>query len=471
MFDAFTHMRIHSLFIGFCGSAALACAAELTIEPQPFTVEKTFNALVMSGEAEIGVCIEPKAWSEFRIEEIAAHGKRAAKGDVLIRFEAEEIDRKLADLRCEIATGKIALDQATQELAQLQETAAHRIEALQRAARIATEENDYFQKIRRKAQIETADQQLERKKQALANEQEELKQLKKMYEADDLTENTEEIILTRQKDAVAAAEYSLRMEQLDHKRTLEVLLPREEAALANGRRDAEVQLRYANTEIPRSIEMKKAALETLKINHARALESLADLEHDRALFEIKAKSDGWFYHGAIENGRWLRGESKSLVKHGKPPLNQAIATLIPANSNRTLTAYLDEQTAGALPLEFIGVAIPPGREDLEIPLSLAKLSSIPGSEGTMRVDLTPKWPEKFQAIVGTTMMVRVICHHRDAALVVPRKALERDPRGWTVAVKLADGKSQRRVVRCGKMNADEVEILSGLEAGQVILVP
>ena len=89
----------------------------------------------------------------------------------------------------------------------------------------------------------------------------------------------------------------------------------------------------------------------------------------------------------------------------------------------------------------------------------------------MRVDLSAKWPDKFQAIVGTTMLVRVICHHRDAAIVVPRKALERDPRGWTVAVKLADGKSQRRVVRCGRPNADEIEILSGLDAGQVILVP
>lgn len=472
MFDSFTFMRSSSLFFGLCVFAGFSHAGELTIEPQPFTVEKTFSAAVMPGDAEAVVSIEPKAWSEFRIKEVAAHGKRVAKGDVLIRFDAEAIDRKLADLRRELASGKLAIEQATQDIAHLQETAPHRIESLQRAARIAAEENDYFHKTRLKATIETADQQLERKKQALSNEQEELKQLKKMYEADDLTENTEEIILTRQKDAVAAAEFALRMEQLDHKRTLGVVLPREEVTLAHGQRDAELQLRKGTTEIPRAIEIKKAELETLKVNRERELKSLADLESDRTLFEIKAKADGWFYHGAIENGRWQRGDAaKSLVKHGKPPLNQTIATLISSNTSRVLTAFLDESTAGALPAEFTGVAVPAGRDDLEIPVSLAKLATIPGSNGNLRLDLTPKWPEKFQAIIGATMSVRVICHHRDAAILVPRKALERDPRGWTVAVKLADGKSQRRVVRCGRTNADEVEILSGIEAGQVILVP
>ena len=464
-------MCVRSLIFGSCLFASFVWAGELTIEPQSFTVEKTFSASVMPGDGDMAVRIEPKAWAEFCIEEIAAHGKRVAKGDVLLRFDAEAIDRKLADVRREIAAGKLALDQAAQELAHLQETATHRMEALQRAARIATEENDYFQKTRRKAAIETADQQLERKKQELANQQEELKQLKKMYEADDLTENTEEIILTRQKDAVAAAEFSLRMEQLDHKRALEVTLPREAVTLANNQRDAAIQLRKATTEIPRGIEIKQAELATLKANHERTLKSLAELEDDRALFEIKAKADGWFYHGSIENGRWSRGDAKSLVKHGQPPLHQAIAALAPANTPRVLIAFLDEQTAGALPSEFVGVATPPGREDLEIPVSLAKLASIPGSEGQLRVDLSAKWPEKFQAMIGTTMSVRVICHHREAAIVVPRKALGRDPRGWTVAVKLADGKSQRRIVRCGRANTDEIEILSGLDAGQVILVP
>jgi multidrug efflux pump subunit AcrA (membrane-fusion protein) len=104
-------------------------------------------------------------------------------------------------------------------------------------------------------------------------------------------------------------------------------------------------------------------------------------------------------------------------------------------------------------------------------VSLASLSTIPASDGSFRVELNAKWPERFQAVVGTTMSVRVICHQRDTAIVIPRKALERGARGWTVELKLAEGKTERRVVRCGRREADQVEILSGLEAGQIILVP
>jgi HlyD family secretion protein len=55
--------------------------------------------------------------------------------------------------------------------------------------------------------------------------------------------------------------------------------------------------------------------------------------------------------------------------------------------------------------------------------------------------------------------------------VVPTKAVSFDAAGWTVDVKLADGKTERRPVKRGRVSKDETEILSGLEVGQVIVVP
>ena len=60
--------------------------------------------------------------------------------------------------------------------------------------------------------------------------------------ADDLTENTEEIILTRQKNAVQNAEFQLKVAELDYKRTMEVSLPRETVSLANAERDSALAL-------------------------------------------------------------------------------------------------------------------------------------------------------------------------------------------------------------------------------------
>jgi multidrug efflux pump subunit AcrA (membrane-fusion protein) len=43
--------------------------------------------------------------------------------------------------------------------------------------------------------------------------------------------------------------------------------------------------------------------------------------------------------------------------------------------------------------------------------------------------------------------------------------------GWTVEVRLADGGSEIRPVKLGVATAKSVQILEGLEAGQVVVLP
>lgn len=452
--------------------ATAAPAAETTVEKSPFTIEKSLQAGVLPLDGTVLLQIEPKAWADFEITTIAAHGSKVAKGDVLLRFDTEQIDRKLTDSRRALESGALALAQAEEDLKHLEQTAPHRLDALKRAADIAREEHAYFTKTRRKAAEETAAQSLERRKQMLSNQQEELKQLTKMYEADDLTEDTEEIILVRQKDDVAAAEFSLRMETLDYQRTIEVALPREAVTLANNERDTAIALAKATQEIPRSITLKKLEIDGLKTSAEREKQTLAELEHDRALFEFKAPADGWFYHGAIENGRWSTGDAvKALVKHGRPAPNKAFATFVPAKTKTGLTGFVDEATARALAIGAVGSAVPAGREDLEVPVKLATLASIPGPDGTYRVDLTATWPETASPVIGSSAEVRLVAYHQAAAISVPLKALAYGPDGWTIRVKLADGKTENRPVKRGRISGETVEILSGLEAGQVIITP
>jgi multidrug resistance efflux pump len=452
--------------------AAASHAGEVTIERRPFSIEKSFTATALPGGGSVLLKIEPKAWTDFNIIEIADHGSRVSKGDVLVRFDPEDIDRKIDDIRLEIAVGAFTLAQAEADLKMLQETAPHKIESLRRAAEIARQEHTYFTEVRRKATEDTATQALRRSEQILANQREELRQLTKMYEADDVTENTEEIILVRQQDAVAAAEFAQRMEVLDHKRTLEVTLPREAKTLADSERDSAISLKKAEADLPRSIELAKLALENLKTTRKRAKESLAELEADRARFEFKAPADGVFYHGPIENGRWTVGElAKSLVVHGKPPLNAAFATFVPGATPLALVAFLDEATARSLQPGITGSATLAGREDLEIPVKLDRLATLPNTSGTYRADLTVTWPKEAPPVAGATAQVRLVSYQQASAIVIPAKALEFAAGGWNVRVKLADGKTENRPVTRGRVSGEETEILSGLEVGQVIVVP
>ena len=72
---------------------------------------------------------------------------------------------------------------------------------------------------------------------------------------------------------------------------------------------------------------------------------------------------------------------------------------------------------------------------------------------------------------GATAQIRLIAYQQPAAVVVPNKSLAFGAAGWTVEVKLADGKTEHRPVRRGRVSTNETEIISGLEVGQVIVVP
>lgn len=447
-------------------------AGEVTIEERPFVIEATFDASVMPGKDVRLLELDAETWQDFRFVKLADHGTAVRKGDFLATFDTTGIDRALEDTRRAVATGTVAVARAQHELNVLVETAPHRLAAAKLAAEIARDENAYFTKTRRKAEEESADQHLVRQQQVLSNQMEELRQLTRMYQADDLTEETEEIILTRQKDSVAAAEFALRMATLNHKRNIEVTLPREAVTLANNERDTAIALRAAEEEIPREIELKKLELETLTSTLTRDKKALADLEHDRPLFELLATADGWFYHGPISNGRWTTGKLlEALVKNGRAPVRQPFATFIPASATLSLAAFLDQATALPLTAGLTGSASFAGREDLEIPVILTELARTPEPDGTYRARLSATWPKELTPAVGSRAQVRLVSYQQPAAILIPTKALAHDSRGWTVEILLADGKTERRPVKRGRASMGQTEILSGLEIGQVIISP
>ncbi len=446
--------------------------AEITIEPRPFSIENLFSAVALPAVEGVLLKLEPQVWEKFEITQIAAHGSKLAKGELLIRFDAEDIDHKIDDTRRQLKSGALVFAQAELDFTLLQASAADKLTTFRRAAEIAKEENHYFSQVRRKAKEDTASQALKRSEQILANQREELKQLAKMYAADDITESTEEIILVRQQDAVAAAEFALRMENLDHQRTLEVSLPREAIALAETERDTAISLKKAEVEIPRSLELSQLALEAQRSAQQRATQQLAQLEADRRQFEFKAPADGWFYHGPIENGRWTPAEVvKTLIHHGHPPIHNAFATFIPAGAKLNLVAFVNEATARALQLDLAGTATLAGREDLQISVKLLKLAAAPSPDGTYRTDLAVTWPQELTPVVGATAQIRLISYHQAAAIVIPTQALTLEADAWTVSVKLADGKTERRPVKRGRIHKEDSEILSGLEIGQVVVIP
>ena len=156
------------------------------------------------------------------------HGAAVRKGDVLLKLETDKLDRTIADLRADLKISELAIHQGQDQLQALEKAVPLDLEASQRAARVAEEDRKFFFDVAKPFNLKAIDFELKVAKEALEYEQEELRQLEKMYKADDITEETEEIVLRRARDTVERAKFAVEVAQLMHDHALKFDLPRRE---------------------------------------------------------------------------------------------------------------------------------------------------------------------------------------------------------------------------------------------------
>lgn len=453
-------------------AVAPLAAEEITVESSPFRVEQSFKAAVLPAEPE-SFTLAPESWESFTIETLADHGAAVKKGETLVGFEREAYDRRVEDLRRKVALDEIAVAEAALTLEKLRKDTEIRLAAARQAKRDADEDLAYFKETGRPAAEASVNQNLASSEFRLAAEQEELKQLREMYRKDDLTEDTEEIILERQKFAVESAEFSLSEAKRRAQKTLETELPRQLETLERTARGAALALTEAEGNLPRQV--KRAALELEGGREALAREQLEleRLESDAALFEWKAPADGIFVHGSVEDGQWQLGDlAKSLKPGGAAPTRRALITLVPADAAPAFSARLEPEQARALDVDTPLTVTLPGREDLVLAGSVSAIAPLVATDGKQHVALDLTWPEDRDIPWLAELSCLAVAYENAEAVHVPADALTAAANGgWTLEIKLADGKTERREVTTGRANGKRIEITSGLEPGQVVIQP
>ncbi|MBI4328001.1 MAG: hypothetical protein HY674_22450, partial [Chloroflexi bacterium] len=210
------------------------------------------------------VKVSPKVWADLTVSEVVPHGARVRKGDWLVKLETDKIEEQIRDLEQEQPLTKVALELAVAELENLKQSTPLKLEAARRSQRRADEDYDYFEATGRAQREKTARFGVKSSEQRLENEKEELAQLQKMYQADDLTEETEEIILKRQKFAVEAAEHGLETAKLNADRELKTSIPREDETLKSQKRDQDLAFALADQSLPKALAKKRLEIEKMK---------------------------------------------------------------------------------------------------------------------------------------------------------------------------------------------------------------
>jgi multidrug efflux pump subunit AcrA (membrane-fusion protein) len=307
-------------------------------------------------------------------------------------------------------------------------------------------------------------------------EKDELKQLEKMYKADDLTEETEEIILKRQRAAVEFAQFSLDHAKLSSEEMLNVRLPRTDIQMKEALERA--ALAKARAQLAVSIDLPRARydLEKLKKARTKSLEKHTKLLGDRDLMELKSPADGVVYYGQCANGRWA--ETPSLITkyepHNNVTPNSVVMTIVDPHP-LYVTSTLDEgKRPDVADAAKVKVTLPSDGDD-RVGGKVKSISPIPVSSGKFEInfdldqDDIPSW-----IVAGMSCKISITTYDALNAIVLPKKAVhddDYDPEThfvWLVDAEDATAKPKRREVKLGKRKEDEIEILKGLKKGDVV---
>jgi multidrug resistance efflux pump len=343
--------------------------------------EVEFQGYVTATE-ESSIVLEPKEWQEFVVKSAVGHGTDVKPGDVLIQFDPTKFDQTVVDVEHEIALGKLSIAQAEEKLDLQRKSTRLSIAAAERAERRATEDLKRFLTTGRDRQKEALDFALRNAENYLAYEEEELKQLTKMYEADDLTEETEEIIMRRTKDSVENARFQLDRTRHRHEDGTEVELPREEESLEESLKQSALALETARATLPPQVNQAEIELEKLRLKQQRIVERLNRLREDRQWLTVKSPAEGVVYFGQPQNGKWPDpGQFQNTLKAGgviKP--NQTIMTVVRLQPLKLVAAAPEADLQHIAP-GTRGTAVPTAFPARKVDVSVEQVATVPLGEG------------------------------------------------------------------------------------------
>ncbi len=446
-----------------------------TVEVKPVKVEVTADAVFVS-EKMTEIALRPESWSGFKIEEIIPHGSNVSQGQLLVKFDGKKLDEEIASLELSQRLADLSIRKAEQELPRLEKTLEMNLADAEQSHQRTHDDYQRYVDMDRDRYLKQLEMNLKSSKRQLDYARDELEQLEKMYKADDLTEETEELILTRTRQEFEMSEYYYELAKVRYERSLNISLPRQDEDNREVLDRVDISLERAKLASQIDLNRARYELEQQRVRRDRATDKHAKLLQDRSLMQLKAPASGIVYYGRCVAGKW--SDMSSMIGKLKPHAsvsNGTVMMTIIDPKPAYLLATVGEKEMPSLKPGQVAKIRPTAEGAQAMAGGVASVSAAPISAGKfrLRVDLTeddtPEW-----LVPGMTAKIKVTTYHKKQALVVSKKAVhsEEDDEDkkyvWLVTGDDEDQTVAKQRVKVGKAKGDHIEILDGLDDGDVV---
>lgn len=476
-------MRVWNTLVVVCFALTTVCSLsahengnhdEEKKTDDPVTVElkrkdirvfKTIDGVIESTKmTEISTTFD--SWSDLTIESVLPQGATVDKGDRLLSFKTESFDKALADAK--LGMSGAVLDAKDAELAQseLDMSAGLDAELAESQWKQAQEDHDYYFETQRPQDMKSLEFRLKNSQYSVENSQEELDQLKAMYTEDELTEESELIVLKRAERSLESAKRRLELTELDAERQKKFGFPR--AKQERKKQLLQAEMKYEKFKV--ASEIKKArtavAVEKAKLQLVNKRESLDKLLGDRKMMHLQSPASGVLYYGRCLRGKWVgvSGNSSRQLDPGKKvPVNKVVMTVVDPGSIM-IRAELDEELVRLVNSGMPGMAKLTASPNVLAGVKVTEVGSIALDSG--KYDCQLSFDDSTSLMPGMTCKVSLLVHEAVGQMVAPAASVFSDD-GVVSYVYLANG--ERRDVQVGMKSGTDIEILGGLSIDEKIL--
>jgi len=444
------------------------------VEGKPLNVEVELDGAFVAEQME-EVLLRPEVWKKFKVLEAVEHGSHVKKGDFVVRFDPEDLEKKLDAESIDQRLSELAFLQAEEEAPRLKKL----LEMSFAKAKLTSEQFEqdyaYYHSTDRPFNIDIANYRFKDAQEDLASQREELEQLLKMYEADELIEETEKIVLRRQRFQVETAELVMELNTASRDYALNVSIPRMDEFYRTAKEKNEIAFKQAKTEYETDLVRQVYELEKRREVRARSVESHAKLVSDKGLMMIRAPTDGVVYFGRCVDGKWpeVKSMQAKLKPLGTATANTVLMAIVKQRPLMVFTSFGEKD----LPNVKSGLSIvisPVADDELELSGKVAEMDTVPGKSNKFKMQLDvdnsalPAW-----LVAGLTCKAKVTTYHNEKALEIPLNLVQTDEDNkkikYVMRVDAEQDEPVKRKVKLGRKQGKMVEVLQGLEEGDEIV--
>lgn len=373
-FHAFTSALVAAVCAVSLASWSPARADEGDGKPEPAAKTIKVNG-VLEAVRSLEIVTDTEHLGALKVKRLVEHGVEVSKGQSLVWFETEDVEKKIRDAEIALRLSRLSLEAA--EFAAEQASAKEALERGQAERTLAKARRAYdnFVSVDRERQLAAAEFDVVNARASLENATEEFEQLEQMYKEDDLTEESEEIVLKRAKQAVKNAQFRLEGVEIATERSITQTIPNSVADQEDTLALAEMAHEKAMRDLESARQRREIELRKTREAFHDEEEKLAELKAERKQVVVTSPIDGILLHGKLARGRI--GDKPSQLEAGSSVApTQVVMTVVDPRRLQVRVDLEQKQLASIKAGDTCTVTVD-GVPEFEVAGEVASVGSVP----------------------------------------------------------------------------------------------